>query len=649
MRLRYLIPFLLSASLWATNYTVKSGGGGSFTTMAACASQMATNGTGVADTCTVFAGTYNETVTVPAGSAGNYKTFTVNGTDTVSVLGFTLNSHTKLIGNCPEKQGTVTTASCGFFISNPSSFNSASCVNIANSAIDVYVRDNVMYACGSAAQLAVAGGDSQTVTDVYVQGNSLSYACAPGPSAIVNTTGTFTTGSPNSMTVASVGGAQNGWVVYGTGLNVSSGVNISGITGTTLTLTAVSGGNAVLVNETNTPIQLSPAECNGIQLSGNHNLAENNDLSHYTLGIVFQQCVNCIFRNNSLHDVYQAEARSNSHTDAFYASTTTTTQYNVIEGNVQTNGVGPDAKGILNQGEFSPCSGTCAGVLIFRFNTVNHLGSGNTSSYGWNHFIVYNNTYYDVGYLCISSCGGDNMFTDTFSVNHWSDTNNIWYYPAAQPTGQTNPLASDSASAATGNWGYSLAYCNANGSTNCALYGHLYQTGTWTGDTGNILGYANQTPATNNPSFVNAAAGNFNLQAGSPAIAAGTYLTTANGSGTTSTSLVVTDASYFQDGYGLTNAYSTVSPDCISVTTVSNHVCITAVNYSTNTLTLASAISWTSGDHIWLYSKSDGVQVLTGSAPDMGAFPFTNPSPAPFGPFFTSNFQPLGEGQLSLK
>src|SRR5215472_2511668 len=105
----------LAISCFATNYTVKSGGGGSFTTMAACASQMSTNGTGVSDTCTVFAGTYNETVTIPSGSTGIYKIFNVNGSDVVSVQGFIMGSHTQVIGNCPTKQGTVITATCGFF------------------------------------------------------------------------------------------------------------------------------------------------------------------------------------------------------------------------------------------------------------------------------------------------------------------------------------------------------------------------------------------------------------------------------------------------------------------------------------------------------------------------------------------------------
>src|SRR6266849_6431700 len=86
----------LAVSAGAVNYTVKSGGGGNYSTIQACATAMSAG-----DTCTVYAGTYNEHVTVTAGTAGNYKTLTVNGSDVVYVLSFTINSHVKLIGNCP--------------------------------------------------------------------------------------------------------------------------------------------------------------------------------------------------------------------------------------------------------------------------------------------------------------------------------------------------------------------------------------------------------------------------------------------------------------------------------------------------------------------------------------------------------------------
>src|ERR1700729_168278 len=156
---------LLAVSAHGANLTVKSDGGGNYTTIQACATAMSAG-----DTCTVYAGTYKESVTVPAGASGNYKTITVNGSDVVSVLGFTLNSHTQLIGNCPTLQGTVTTANCGFFISNPSSPSSA-CVALPNSTTDVYIRLNVMYACGP-----IGGSGYPTQTSyIYIQGNTISY------------------------------------------------------------------------------------------------------------------------------------------------------------------------------------------------------------------------------------------------------------------------------------------------------------------------------------------------------------------------------------------------------------------------------------------------------------------------------------------
>src|SRR5581483_2726348 len=95
------------------------------------------------------------------------------------------------------------------------------------------------------------------------------------------------------------------------------------------------------------------------------------------------------------------------------------------------------------------------------------------------------------------------------------------------PNGTSCVTCFDSQSAAAGGtWGHSLAYCNANGSSNCAIEGHIYGLGSWANDPGNILGYADRTPTSNNPNFANLAGNDFHLQSGSPAIGAGTYLTT---------------------------------------------------------------------------------------------------------------------------
>ena len=533
-KLLLILVILAPIAVQATNYTVKAGGGGSYTTIQACATAM-----GAGDTCTVYAGTYNENVTVSSGSAGNYKTLTVNGSDIVSVLSFTLGSHIKLIGNCPEKQGTVTTATCGFFIANPSSPGNAPCVSMGTST-DIYIVHNVMYACASnLGNGSNTGGpaisSSAGSSYLYIIGNTIDYPAA-------------TVGSPSY-----------------TGL--------------------------------------------GVLAQGDHTLVENNDLSHYTLGVKFGSGSYCVFRNNSFHDQLETEGSANAHTDIFFSEPgiATPTQYEVMEGNLERNAVGPNAKGPLSQNE--SCGGQCFNLII-RFNTVSRIGSGwITNDKTWPNVKAYNNTYAD-----LNSDG-----STTFSAGNNSQTatkasflNEVYYYSAAS-IDDYNPYMCNNTDCS---YGHNLYWCTGS-CTN--IHGHTYGSGTFTSDPGNLNA---------NPLFVNyVSAGNtandYHLQTGSPAIAVGTYLTTANGSGSTSTSLVVNDASYFQDGYGLTNAYSTVSPDCISVTTVSNHVCITAVNYSTNTLTLASAISWSNGDHVWLYSKSDGTRVLTGSAPDIGAYPFT--------------------------
>jgi hypothetical protein len=127
------------------------------------------------------------------------------------------------------------------------------------------------------------------------------------------------------------------------------------------------------------------------------------------------------------------------------------------------------------------------------------------------------------------------------------------------------------------------------------------------------------------PLFVNSSS-DLHLQIKSPNIGKGGPLTSAIGSGANSTSLVVANAGFFCDGYGLTG----VQADRIRIGG-STTVQISSVNYSTNVLTLANPVSWSSGAPIYLYKNSDGTVVLNGANPDIGAFPFgsTGESQAP--------------------
>lgn len=124
---------------------------------------------------------------------------------------------------------------------------------------------------------------------------------------------------------------------------------------------------------------------------------------------------------------------------------------------------------------------------------------------------------------------------------------------------------------------------------------------------------------------------NLNPEAGSAIINAASYLTTVHADDTGSgTSLIVTDARYFQDGnFGgaaiTWPASATIAADYICVgATLAAAECmqISAVDYATNTLTVAN-FTREDGDKVWLYKKSDGVQVLYGTAPDYGAYEAT--------------------------
>ena len=128
---------------------------------------------------------------------------------------------------------------------------------------------------------------------------------------------------------------------------------------------------------------------------------------------------------------------------------------------------------------------------------------------------------------------------------------------------------------------------------------------------------------TGTPDPMNQTQFNFNLQASSPCIGAGTHLTHAVGAGVGSSTLVVLDALYFQDGaWG--SDLSDVQPDWIAIGTVGNVVAISSINYATNTITLASAMTWADNAPVWWYKNSAGERVLYGSAPEIGAKPYVS-------------------------
>jgi len=97
------------------------------------------------------------------------------------------------------------------------------------------------------------------------------------------------------------------------------------------------------------------------------------------------------------------------------------------------------------------------------------------------------------------------------------------------------------------------------------------------------------------------------LMAGSPCIDAGAFLTTVTSATGSGTSFTVADAGFFTDGFGI------VTGDTIRVGNL--EATISSINYTSNTITLKTAISWTKGANVSLQ--------YSGSRPDIGAFEYS--------------------------
>jgi hypothetical protein len=505
---------LLGFRAEAATYTVKAGGGGNFTTIQACA-----NAAVAGDTCTVFVGTYNEVVTVPAGTAGNYKTLTVNSGDTVNVYGFVINSHTKVNG---------------FHITRPSAPASNNCVDVASNATDWYITNNVMYACGSRAMINEQT-DSASTGHGYIQGNKLSYSCS-------------TSAAPNV--------------------------------------------------------------CEGMWINGDYHLVENNDISHVSDGIT-NFGVHNVFRGNTFHDANANDCGSNSsncHIDFIESEPvvsgglTRPTQYNLYESNIIRNNLGANGHAFLTQAD--ACGGQCFGVII-RFNNMAHVGtfgiiddnSGSTGVPGFSAIKSYNNTWvdFDMGGGQIAVLGFQNGSTGGSSIN------NIFYFPSS--VSNMSPYYVDSSSNAGFTAGSNLAWCTGT----CGFLNRTNGGSFATDGPGNVVA---------NPLFLNYSANNFALSTGSPAMGHGTSLTAvAAGDSGSGTSLIVNDARFFQDGDGITG----VQADWIRIGS-STTVQISSINYSTNVITLASPVTRSDGDRVYLYRDSNGTLVLANANPDIGAY-----------------------------
>jgi len=503
------ILFLTAFQVNAATNTVKAGGGGTFTTIQACA-----NAAVAGDTCVVFAGNYNETVSVShSGSAGSPITFSVNPGDCVTVHGFNLGSVSYVT------IGTPNSAHCTNGSFNYSGFE------VTSSAITFSSINNV------------------TIQNNYV--HDVSDQCLSGPGTISQGTATYVYVLNNILTFC--GGSGN---VGGAG---------------------------------------------GMGMEGNHWLIDGNTFSHVADGIYLYGAY-LVVRNNHFGPITQAEQGAN-HPDAIESTCTKGSDYPLqhmlFEGNTVQDWNDTDGHGLLLR-DTQSC-GQDENVL--RFNQMVNIGSNFISNdVNSTRELIYNNS---VAHMEESFSPKD--FSDLVFTNGDSGANVI------------NNILMDDWRPSSPDY---CIYLDGSSQSGFAEHNNLCFLTGWTGSWQNAIGsYAATDIFNKDPKFVNEMS-DLHIQSGSAAIGAGGPLTTAAGSGASSTSLAVANAGFFSDGYGLKG----VQPDWIRIGP-STTAQISSVNYSTNVITLATPASWSSGASIYLYKNSNGTIVLTGANPDIGAFP----------------------------
>jgi hypothetical protein len=317
--------------------------------------------------------------------------------------------------------------------------------------------------------------------------------------------------------------------------------------------------------------------CESISIGGgDHWLIEGNDLSHNDDTIEFYASF-IIARNNTIHDIVGSECStgghgSNCHADQFESepntSVTAPSTHNMFEGNTVKNAAG-QVHGGLMQGD--ACGGQCLHT-IFRFNLYYNLGG-----------------YYMLNDL--PSFDYVKTYNETFSGGGPNDLSGNFNGAAPGTSSMINILMYQFANSTPGSYFY-----------------------------GSPTAHNNLINPSTSP-FVNANS-DWHLASGSAAIGAGGSLTTTVGSGSSSTTLKVADAYYFQDGWGFPagTGLGQVSPDWIRIG-ASATAQISSINYGSGVITLASPVSWNNGDPVYLYKNSSGTIVLTGATPDIGAFP----------------------------
>lgn len=358
-----------------------------------------------------------------------------------------------------------------------------------------------------------------------------------------------------------------------------------------------SGANCSFIEILNNTIDKTGNGINSIQ-PGDDILISGNTFKNLTNDVVNQWGRRWVIRNNiaitNINDI------NDEHLDFWQSWCGDTPQkqvpadYTLVENNLYADVSGGNVHFFLFH-QTTKCGSDKGTNFIIRYNKVRNIGSNgvtfdnDSGAPGFTGVAIYNNVFGDLSkgspaswqdYIgALDDTSGTASFLNNILYNAVDPTAAEAIYPTDIPADHT--LAFDSARTIT---------------TDGALKN----------STGSIV---NQ-----NPRFAYYSHNDFSLSSGSPAIDAGGPLTKVSTADKSSgTALVVDDPWFFQAGW------AGADPDWIAVGSVTNAAKISSINYSTNTITLATSITRSDGDPVYLYRDSDGTRILNGSAPDIGA------------------------------
>ncbi|AUC77280.1 right-handed parallel beta-helix repeat-containing protein [Olleya sp. Bg11-27] len=361
-------------------------------------------------------------------------------------------------------------------------------------------------------------------------------------------------------------------------------------------------------------------------IQSNYNLIDTNTITNAAHVLWTIKCSNYnVIRENYFHNDLQKigevyDCANVGHGDSPYLKITSfdDTKHNVIEQNIFAFTTSPvnaspysgiqyaGQNGIIRNNIFYECQGPPISLTLYSNEATFNYGNR-----------IYNNDFYnnEFGGIDISGSTSHTFYNQEIKNNilyknqfiqrdsRWSWYDALDTKPVQIFTGRTTDVALDNNNIFNSQIDelYTIAYGSRNSLSNPDP-----ESLTWW-ETNHPQLFLNNLQA--NPDFVDALAYDFHLSQGSPMINAGGFLTNTPtaGSGTT---MVVADATYFTDGFGITDYYG----DTVQLQGQTVSASITNVNYTTNTLTLNTPLTWTAGQ---LLSKA-----YKGTAPDIGAFEY---------------------------